>query len=99
MKKFLAFCLALIMTFLLGTVAFAAPGSFVQSPSRNDGPTLVEGDNESADCEADLVVTPYKDRKDLPEKALQHTEQNRFPEKAYRYPYADFEKVPTIGLR
>ena len=75
MKKFLAFCLALIMTFLLGTVAFAAPGSFVQSPSRNDGPTLVEGDNESADCEADLVVTPYKDRKDLPEKALKAIEE------------------------
>ena len=74
MKKFLACCLAVIMLFTVNVTAFAAPGSFVQSPSRNDGPTLVEGENEDADCTAELVVTPYKDRKTLPEKALKDIE-------------------------
>lgn len=75
MKKFLACCLALIMVFTFSVTVFAAPGSFVQSPSRNDGPTLVEGENESEDCTAKLVVTPYKDRKTLPEKALNAIEE------------------------
>ena len=75
MKKFLACCLAVIMLFTVNVTAFAAPGSFVQSPSRNDGPTLVEGENENSDCEADLVVTPYKERKELPEKALKDMEE------------------------
>lgn len=74
MKKILAFCLALVMTFVLGITAFAAPGSFVQSPSRNEGPELVESENESADCTAELVVTPYKERNTLPEKALSDIE-------------------------
>lgn len=75
MKKFLACFLALVMAFTFSITVFAAPGSFVQSPSRNDGPTLVEGDNESEDCTAELVVTPYKDRKELPEKALNAIEE------------------------
>lgn len=75
MKKFLALCLALAMVFTLGVTSFAAPGSFVQSPSRNDGPTLVESENESEECTAKLVVTPYKDRKTLPEKALAAIEE------------------------
>lgn len=75
MKKFLACCLAFIMVFTFSVTVFAAPGSFVQSPSRNDGPTLVEGENESEECTAKLVVTPYKDRKTLPEKALNAIEE------------------------
>lgn len=75
MKKFLACCLALIMVFTFSVTVFAAPGSFVQSPSRNDGPILVESENESEECTAKLVVTPYKDRKTLPEKALNEIEE------------------------
>ncbi len=75
MKKILAFCLALIMAFVLGVTAFATPGNFVQSPSRNEGPELVEGENESEDCTAELIVTPYKERDTLPAKALEDIEK------------------------
>lgn len=75
MKKVLAIFLAAVMALSFSVMAFAAPGSFVQSPSRNDGPTLVEGKNESSDCTAKLVVTPYKDRKTLPQKALADIEK------------------------
>ena len=75
MKKFLACCLAVVILFSVNVTAFAAPGSFVQSPSRNNGPTLIAGENESEDCTAELVVTPYKDRKTLPEKALKAIEE------------------------
>lgn len=75
MKKLMAVFMALVMTLSFSVMAFAAPGSFVQSPSRNDGPTLVEGENEDAECTAELVVTPYKDRKTLPEKALKDIEK------------------------
>lgn len=75
MKKFLACCLALTMVFVINVTAFAAPGSFVQSPSRNDGPILVEGENESEECTAKLVITPYKERNTLPEKALKAIEE------------------------
>ena len=75
MKKVLAIFLAAVMALSFSVMAFAAPGSFVQSPSRNDGPTLVEGENESSDCTAKLVVTPYKDRKTLPQKALADIEK------------------------
>lgn len=74
MKKFLGCCLAVIILFTVNVTAFAAPGSFVQSPSRNEGPELVESENESADCTAELVVTPYKERDTLPEKALSDIE-------------------------
>ena len=75
MKKLLALFMAVVMMLSFNVMAFAAPGSFVQSPSRNDGPTLVEGVNESEDCTAKLVVTPYKDRKTLPEEALKDIEE------------------------
>ena len=75
MKKFLVCCLALIMVFVLGVTSFAAPGNFVQSPSRNEGPEIVEGENESEDCTAELVITPYKERDTLPEKALNEIEK------------------------
>ncbi len=74
MKKLMAVFMALVMTLSFSVMAFAAPGSFVQSPSRNDGPTFVEGENEDAECPAELVVTPYKDRKTLPEKTLKDIE-------------------------
>lgn len=74
MKKFLALFLALIMAFAVGMTVFAEPGNFVQSPSANEGPELIEGENEDEDCEAILVITPYRDRDTLPEKALSDME-------------------------
>lgn len=75
MKKFFALLLAVIMAFAVSIAVFAAPGNFVQSPSNNSGPELVEGKNESEDCTADLVVTPYKDRVTLPVDKLAEIEK------------------------
>ncbi len=70
MKKFLALCLAVIMVLTVSVTAFAAPGSFVQSPSANDGPQLIEGENESEDCTAKIIITPYKLKHTLNKIAL-----------------------------
>lgn len=74
MKKFLALFVAVVVVFNFSVLAFAAPGSFVQSPSRNEAPQLIGGENESEDCEAKLVITPFKDRSTLSEKALNDIE-------------------------
>lgn len=75
MKKFLALCMAVIIVLSVSVAAFAAPGSFVSSPSNNNGPTLIEGTNSDSECTAELVVTPYKDRYNLPAKALADIEK------------------------
>lgn len=75
MKKFFALLLAAVMALTVSVTVFAAPGNFVQSPSNNSGPELVEGKNESEDCTADLVVTPYKDRATLSADKLAEIEK------------------------
>ena len=67
MKKVMAICLTLVMVMSLGIVAFAAPGSFISSPSMNKAPILIGYENESSDCTAKLILTAYADRKTLPE--------------------------------
>ncbi len=75
MKKFLALFLAVVMAFAVSVTVFAGPGQFVQSPSNNSGPELVEGENENEDCTAKLVVTTYKDRATLPADKLAEIEK------------------------
>ena len=67
MKKVTAICLTLVMVMSLGIAAFAAPGSFISSPSMNKAPVLISYENESSDCTAKLILTAYADRKTLPE--------------------------------
>lgn len=67
MKKILCICLTLIMVMGLSVSAFAAPGAFVESPSNNQAPELIEGKNEDEDCDARIIVTAYADRETLPE--------------------------------
>ena len=67
MKKVMAICLTLVMVMSLGIAAFAAPGSFISSPSMNKAPILIGYENESSDCTAKLILTAYADRKTLPE--------------------------------
>lgn len=67
MKKVMAICLTLVMVMSLGIAAFAAPGSFISSPSMNKAPVLISYENESSDCTAKLILTAYADRKTLPE--------------------------------
>ena len=75
MKKVLVFGLTLAMILSLSISAFAA--GFVSSPSGNPAPDLIEGSNESEDCDADIVITPFVDRDDLSE------EERKFLEDAY----------------
>ena len=65
MKKVFAICLALVMVFSLSVSVCAATGSFVSSPSGNKAPVIVEFENESEDCTANLVVIPFGDRDNL----------------------------------
>lgn len=68
MKKVLTVILALCMVLSVGLIVSAETGAFVQSPSRNQAPTLVESKNESEDCVAKLVITAYTDRNELSEE-------------------------------
>lgn len=68
MKKALSVVLALVMCLAFSLSVAAAPGSFVSSPSGNQAPQLIEGKNESEDCEAGIVITPYSERDTLSEE-------------------------------
>lgn len=65
MKKLLVLCLAVVLVFSLGFTTFAA--GFVESPSNNDAPVVVEGEtkNETEDCDASIVIVPYSERHEL----------------------------------
>ncbi|MGN1478477.1 MAG: hypothetical protein ACI4XH_01815 [Acutalibacteraceae bacterium] len=67
MKKVMAVILSLIMVLSLSMIAFAAPGEFIESPSGKQAPVIVEYENESADCTARLILTPYADRASMPD--------------------------------
>lgn len=65
MKKLLVLLLTVAMLATLGVTAFAELGNFLISPSKNKAPELIEGVNESHDCIAELVITPYAERDTL----------------------------------
>ena len=65
MKKVFSICLALVMVFALSATVFAAPGSFVNSPSHNDAPVIEDFENEDPNCTAELVVIPFGERDSL----------------------------------
>ena len=66
MKKVLVICLMVVMVMSLSATAFATPG-FVSSPSGQPGPDVEEFEPKDEDCTAELVVTPYGDKEELPE--------------------------------
>ena len=68
MRKIIAVCLMVIMLASLTLSVFSAPGGFIQSPSNNPAPEITEAINESEDCLAQLIITPYIDRDTLPEE-------------------------------
>lgn len=75
MKKLLMICLVIVLAAQLCVAAFATTGGFISSPSGKPAPELVEGTNTSEDCEAEIIVTSYADRNDLPEEARQKLEE------------------------
>lgn len=58
MKKIITLLLVITMLIVSGISAFAAPEGFVQSPT-DDTPALDSFENESDDCNATIIVTPY----------------------------------------
>lgn len=64
MKKLLVICCVVLMLLSMNAVAFAAPGSFVSSPTGNRAPSVVEF-KAPENCTAQLVITPYGDRDEL----------------------------------
>ncbi len=65
MKKLIAIFTALVMSATMCCVAYAANGGFISSPSGNEPPVLIEGKNESEDCESIVVITPYAEKAEL----------------------------------
>lgn len=59
MKKLVSVVLAIVLAMTMCVSALAAPNGFVESPSNQKGPEIVEGDN--------IVVTPFGDRDELPD--------------------------------
>ena len=75
MKRIAAFFLATVMALSMSLAVFAAPGSFVSSPSENTSPIVIKFDPEDENCTAQLVITPYGDRDELPDAILAMLEQ------------------------
>lgn len=67
MKKVLAICLTMVMVVGMSVTVFAAPNGFVSSVSGNTAPSIVTFEPSDDDCTANLVITPYGDRSDLPD--------------------------------
>ena len=65
MKKILAAIFILVMSLCMTVTAFAAPGSFVSSPSAIQAPELVDYSNASSSCTAIVKVVAYADRSTL----------------------------------
>lgn len=59
MKKLVSIVLAVILATTVCVSALAAPNGFVESPSNQKGPEIIEGDG--------IVVTPFGDRDELPD--------------------------------
>jgi len=65
MKKLFTIFLALVMVLSLSTTVLAASDSFVSSPSNNRPPIIIDCENESEDCTANVVVIPFGERDKL----------------------------------
>ncbi len=66
MKKAVAIMLAMVLTLVMSATVCAAPGQFVKSPSTNSAPTLISVEKGNEDCTAELIITPYSERHELP---------------------------------
>ena len=61
MKKILVFGLVLVMCLSMGLTAFAANGGYIQSPTKNKAPSVVEVTGQ----ELVITVTPFAERNKL----------------------------------
>ncbi len=65
MKKLLLLCLTVVMALSMTLTVFADNGGFLISPSLNKAPRMIGFRPGSEDCEAEIVITPYAERKKL----------------------------------
>ncbi len=65
MKRVMTLAVVLVMALTLCVPAFATLGSFVQSPSWNDGIMLMNFEHDEPNCVCELIITAYKDRDTL----------------------------------
>jgi hypothetical protein len=77
MKKVIIVCMVLMMVVSMTVLVFATPGAFVSSPSKNPAPELIEANNASENCEAEIIITAYGNRDQL------SAEQRQMLEEAY----------------
>ena len=68
MKRVLAICLVMLMALSMSVSVLAAPKGFVESPTGRPAPGMIKFDPQDDDCTAELIVTPYGDRDELPEE-------------------------------
>ena len=68
MKKLLMICLMIAIA-ASTCISVCATSGFVSSPTGNEAPELVEGENEDEKCEAEIIVTAYGERDTLPPAA------------------------------
>ena len=75
MKKFLALFMVLVLALSMSFTSLAA--GFVESPSLNPAPEIVEDEtkNEDEDCDAYIVITPYSERDTLSPEAKAKIEE------------------------
>jgi len=64
MKKLFAILLTVVMVCSLSVTAFAA-GAFIESPSYFEVPIIIDFENSSHECPAQLVIIPYSKRDTL----------------------------------
>lgn len=67
MKRVLVLVMVFVVSLSVSLSAFAAPNGFTVSPDVDMAPELVEFDNETLDCLADLIITAYSERHTLPD--------------------------------
>lgn len=66
MKKIICLSIALLMVFALSIPAFAAEGSFIQSPGKTN-PTIEDVDTDIPNYDGKIVIVPYQKKSTLPD--------------------------------
>lgn len=74
MKKSVAIVLTLVFVLVLSITSFAYPGMFLDSPSRNEAPVVLDVVLPNG-CTAGIVITPYSERDSLSPEQLEIIEK------------------------
>ncbi len=75
MKKTVSILMALVMAAVLTVTSLAAPAGFISSPSAQPAPEVVEITPADDDATGTVIVTPYSERKDLPQEKIELIEK------------------------